>query len=157
VILPGFTGWRWRPRTVPVGSFRPADGNYLPEHRLVATPDEQQVDITTGALIQKKVTGCLNFEVGGPGGSARNGVGSILIAELPEVFRTPGVRTVQFTVGPGNVPAPGLSMKVAVVQESYDEAYFRKDEDRIVMVREMDNRYVGEHLLNKREWLILPF
>jgi hypothetical protein len=48
-------------------------------------------------------------------------------------------------------------MKVAVVQESYDEAYFRKDEDRIVMVREMDNRYVGEHLLNKREWLILPF
>lgn len=67
----------------------------------------------------------------------RNGVGSILLTELLDVLRTLGIRTVRLTVSPWNVPALGLYQKTAFVQESYHEAYFGKDEDRIVMVKEI--------------------
>jgi ribosomal protein S18 acetylase RimI-like enzyme len=68
----------------------------------------------------------------------RNGVGSILLSELLEVFRTLGARTVRLTVSPWNVPALGLYLKSGFEQETYHEAYFGKDEDRIVMVKEME-------------------
>jgi len=104
---------------------------------LVATLDKDQVGYTIGALIQKKPQEAWILRMGVREDQRRNGIGSILIAELLEVFRTLGVRTVRLTVSPWNVPALGLYLKMAFEQESYHEAYFGKDEDRIVMVREI--------------------
>jgi len=104
---------------------------------LIAMLDEQQVGYTIGALIQKKPQEAWILRMGVWEGQRRNGIGSILLAELLEVFSTLGVRTVRLTVSPWNGPALGLYLKTAFEQESYHEAYFGKDEDRIVMVREI--------------------
>jgi GNAT superfamily N-acetyltransferase len=104
---------------------------------LVATLDEGPVGYTIGCADPKKATGGLDSEDGYPGDQRRNGVGSILLAELLEVFSTLGVRTVRLTVSPWNGPALGFCLKMAFEQESYHEAYFVRDEDRIVMVREI--------------------
>jgi len=104
---------------------------------LVATLDEEQVGYTIGALIQRKPQEAWILRMGVRVDQRRNGVGLILLSELLEVFSTLGVRTVRLTVSPWNVPALGLYRKVAFEQESYHEAYFGKDEDRIVMVREI--------------------
>jgi ribosomal protein S18 acetylase RimI-like enzyme len=44
---------------------------------------------------------------------------------------------VRLTVSPWNVPAHGLYVKAGFIQETYHEAYFGNDEDRIVMRKEI--------------------
>jgi len=104
---------------------------------LVATLDDDQVGYTIDALIQKKPQEAWILRMGVREDQRRNGVGTILLAELLEVFTTLGVRTVRLTVSPWNVPALNLCLKVAFEQESYHESWFGKDEDRIVMAREI--------------------
>lgn len=100
---------------------------------LVAILDTEQVGYTIGALVQNESHTAWILRMGVREDQRRNGVGSILLAELIEIFRTLGVLTVRLTVSPWNVPALGLYMKAGFEQESYHEAYFGKDEDRIVM------------------------
>jgi len=104
---------------------------------LVALLDTEQVGYAIGAQIQGEPRGAWILRMGVRDDQRRNGVGTILLSELLEVFRTLGVRTVRLTVSPWNVPALGLYLKAAFVQESYHEAYFGKDEDRIVMRKEI--------------------
>jgi ribosomal protein S18 acetylase RimI-like enzyme len=104
---------------------------------LVATLDTEQVGYTIGVLVQGAPHEAWILRMGVREDQRRNGVGTILLSELLDVFRTLGVRTVRITVSPWNVPALGLYLKAAFMQESYHEAYFGKDEDRIVMVKEL--------------------
>lgn len=104
---------------------------------LVATLDGETVGYSIGALVQGEPREAWILRMGVREDQRRNGVGSILLTELLDVLRTLGVRTVRLTVSPWNVPALGLYQKTAFVQESYHEAYFGKDEDRIVMVKEI--------------------
>jgi ribosomal protein S18 acetylase RimI-like enzyme len=104
---------------------------------LVAILDTEQVGYAIGALVQGEPHEAWILRMGVRDDQRRNGVGTILLSELLEVFRTLGVRTIRLTVSPWNVPALGLYLKAAFVQESYHEAYFGKDEDRIVMRKEM--------------------
>ncbi len=104
---------------------------------LVAQLDTEQVGYAIGALVQGEPREAWILRMGVGDDQRRNGVGTILLSELLEVFRTLGVRTVRLTVSPWNVPALGLYLKAAFVQESYHEAYFGKDEDRIVMRKEI--------------------
>jgi ribosomal-protein-alanine N-acetyltransferase len=104
---------------------------------LVAILDTEQVGYAIGALVQGEPRESWILRMGVRDDQRRNGVGTILLTELLEVFRTLGVRTVRLTVSPWNVPALGLYLKSAFVQESYHEAYFGKDEDRIVMRKEI--------------------
>jgi ribosomal protein S18 acetylase RimI-like enzyme len=100
---------------------------------LVAMLDTEPVGYTIGALVQGEPREAWILRMGIREDQRRNGIGSILLAELLDVFRTRGVCTVRLTVSPWNVPALGLYLKAAFIQESYHEAYFGKDEDRIVM------------------------
>ena len=104
---------------------------------LVATLDMEKIGYVIGALVQGEPHEAWILRIGVREDQRRNGAGSILIAELLELFRTLGVRTVRLTVSPWNLPASGLYQKAAFVQESYHEAYFGKDEDRIVMRKEI--------------------
>lgn len=104
---------------------------------LVATLDEEQVGFTIGAQVQGEPQEAWILRMGVREDQRRNGVGSILLEELLEGFSILGVRTVRLTVSPWNMPALGLYLKAAFKQESYHEAYFGKDEDRIMMVKEM--------------------
>lgn len=104
---------------------------------LIAHLDTEQVGYTVGALVQGEPREAWILRMGVREDQRRNGVGSILLSELLEVFCTLGVRTVRLTVSPWNVPALGLYLKSGFKQENYHEAYFGRDEDRIVMVKEM--------------------
>ena len=104
---------------------------------LVATLDMEKIGYVIGALVQGEPHEAWILRIGVREDQRRNGAGSILIAELLKLFRTLGVRTVRLTVSPWNLPASGLYQKAAFVQESYHEAYFGKDEDRIVMRKEI--------------------
>ena len=104
---------------------------------LVATLDMEKIGYVIGALVQGEPHEAWILRIGVREDQRRNGAGSILIAELLKLFRTLGVRTVRLTVSPRNLPASGLYQKAAFVQESYHEAYFGKDEDRIVMRKEI--------------------
>jgi ribosomal protein S18 acetylase RimI-like enzyme len=104
---------------------------------LVATLDMEKIGYVIGALVQGEPHEAWILRIGVREDQRRNGAGSILIAELLELFRTLGVRTVRLTVSPWNLPASGLYQKAAFVQESYHEAYFGKDEDRIVIRKEI--------------------
>ena len=103
---------------------------------LVALLDTEQVGYTIGALVQGEPREAWILRMGVREDQRRNGVGTILLTELVEVFRTQGVRTIRLTVSPWNVPAHGLYLKAGFVQETYQEAYFGNDEDRIVMRKE---------------------
>jgi len=105
---------------------------------LVATLDEEQVGYTIGAQVQDEPQDAWILRMGVREDQRRNGIGSILLAELLEVFSTLGIRTVRLTVSPWNMPALGLYHKMAFEQESYHEAYFGKDEDRIVLIRAIE-------------------
>ena len=104
---------------------------------LVATLDVEQVGYTIGAQVQGEPQDAWILRMGVREDQKRNGIGSILLAEILEVFSALGVRTVRLTVSPWNMPALGLYQKRAFEQESYHEAYFGNDEDRIVMIREI--------------------
>jgi ribosomal protein S18 acetylase RimI-like enzyme len=104
---------------------------------LVALLDTEQVGYTVGVLVQGQPREAWILRIGVHEDQRRNGVGSILLSELLEVFCTLGVRTVRLTVSPWNVPALGLYLKSGFKQENYHEAYFGRDEDRIVMVKDM--------------------
>ncbi len=104
---------------------------------LVASLGTEPTGYAIGALVQNEPREAWILRVGVRKDQRGNGSGSLLLAELLEVFRTQGVCTVRLTVSPGNVPARGLYRKAAFVQESYREAYFGNDEDRIVMVKEL--------------------
>jgi ribosomal protein S18 acetylase RimI-like enzyme len=104
---------------------------------LVAMLDTEQVGYAIGALDQQDQKQAWILRMGVREDQRRNGVGSILLAELLDLFRTRNVRMVRLTVSPWNVPALGLYQKAAFMQESYHEAYFGKDEDRIVMMKEI--------------------
>jgi ribosomal-protein-alanine N-acetyltransferase len=104
---------------------------------LVAILDTEQVGYTIGALVQEEPREAWILRMGVREDQRRNGVGTILLTELVEVFRTQGVRTIRLTVSPWNVPAHGLYLKAGFVQETYHEAYFGNDEDRIVMRKEI--------------------
>ncbi len=112
-------------------------GIICPDTFLVATLEEDQVGYAIGALVQGNPREAWILRTGVRADQRRNGVGSILLAELMETFRLLGVRTIRLTVSPWNVPALMLFQKAAFVQESYHEAYFGKDEDRIVLVKEI--------------------
>jgi ribosomal-protein-alanine N-acetyltransferase len=104
---------------------------------LIATLDKEQVGYTIGARVQGDPSEAWVLRIGVREDQRRNGVGSILLGELLEIFRMLGVRTVRLTVSPWNVPALGLYLKAGFEQEDYHEAYFGKDEDRIVMRKEI--------------------
>jgi ribosomal protein S18 acetylase RimI-like enzyme len=103
---------------------------------LVATLEEERVGTTIDAQVQGEPRDTWILRMGVQQDQRRNGVWSILLAELLEVFSTLVVRTVRLKVSPWNLPARGLYRKAAFEQESYHEAYFGKDQDRIVMIRE---------------------
>jgi len=105
---------------------------------LVATLDTEQIGYTIAALVQRKPHEAWILWMGVREDQRRNGVGSVLLTELLDVLRTLGVRFVRVTVSPWNTPAHGLFLKAEFVQESYREAYFDKDEDRIVMIKELE-------------------
>jgi ribosomal-protein-alanine N-acetyltransferase len=104
---------------------------------LVATLDKEQVGYTVGAMVQGNSREAWILRMGVREDQRRNGVGSILLGELLEIFRGLGAGTVRLTVSPWNVPAHGLYLKGGFEQERYEEAYFGKDEDRIVMVKDI--------------------
>jgi [ribosomal protein S18]-alanine N-acetyltransferase len=104
---------------------------------LIAVLDTEQVGYTIGALIQDDPREAWILRMGVREDQRRNGVGTILLTELVETFRTRGVRTIRLTVSPWNVNAHGLYLKAGFIQETYYEAYFGKDEDRIVMRKEI--------------------
>ena len=108
-----------------------------PDTFLVALLENELVGYTIGALVQGNMREAWILRMGVREDQRRNGVGSILLAELTETFRLLGVRTVRLTVSPWNVPALMLYQKAAFTQESYHEGYFGKDEDRIVMLKEI--------------------
>jgi [ribosomal protein S18]-alanine N-acetyltransferase len=112
-------------------------GVVCPDTFLVAVLEEQQVGYTIGTLVQGNPREAWILRMGVRADQRRNGVGSILLAELMETFRLLGVRTVRLTVSPWNVPALMLYQKSGFAQEIYHEAYFGKDEDRIVLVKEI--------------------
>jgi [ribosomal protein S18]-alanine N-acetyltransferase len=105
---------------------------------LVAALDKQPIGYTVGALVQQTSPDAWVLRIGVREDQRRNGVGTILLNELMEVFRTVGVHAVRLTVSPWNVPALGLYQKAGFAQESYHEDYFGKDEDRIVMKKELE-------------------
>jgi ribosomal protein S18 acetylase RimI-like enzyme len=111
-------------------------GIICPATFLIALLDTEQVGYTIGALVQGDPREAWILRMGVREDQRRNGVGSILLAELLETL-SPGVRKVRLTVSPWNVPALGLYLKAGFVQENYHEAYFGKDEDRIVMAKEI--------------------
>jgi [ribosomal protein S18]-alanine N-acetyltransferase len=104
---------------------------------LVATLDTEQVGYTVGVQVQNEPGEAWIVRMGVREDQRRNGVGTILLSELLEVFPSRGVRMVRATVSPWNMPALGLFQKAAFKQESYHEAYFGKDEDRIVMRKDL--------------------
>jgi ribosomal protein S18 acetylase RimI-like enzyme len=104
---------------------------------LIAALDSEQVGYAIGALVQQDSQQAWILRMSVREDQRRNGVGSILIAELLDCFRNLGVSTVRLTVSPWNVPALGLFQKAAFVQESYHEAYLGKDEDRIMMMKKL--------------------
>jgi ribosomal protein S18 acetylase RimI-like enzyme len=104
---------------------------------LIADLDSDPVGYTVGVQVQGAPTEAWILRMGIREDQRRNGVGTILLTELLEVFRILGVRTVRLTVSPWNVPAHGLYVKAGFMQETYYEAYFGKDEDRIIMVKEI--------------------
>ena len=104
---------------------------------LVADLESEPVGYTIGALVQGEPCEAWILRMGVREDQRRTGVGTILLTELVEVFRTQGVRTVRLTVSPWNVPAHGLYVKAGFIQETYHEAYFGNDEDRIVMRKEI--------------------
>lgn len=107
---------------------------------LVATLEGETIGYSVGAVVQGDPEEAWILRIGVREDQRRNGVGSILVAELTELFSTLGVRTVRLTVSPWNQPAHGLYLKSRFVQESYLEGYFGKDEDRIVMRKELESR-----------------
>jgi ribosomal protein S18 acetylase RimI-like enzyme len=112
-------------------------GTVCPDTFLVAMLEEEQVGYTIGALVQGNPREAWILRMGVRPDQRRNGVGSILLAELLETFRLLGVRTVRLTVSPWNVPALMMYQKASFTQETYHEAYFGKDEDRIVLMKEI--------------------
>lgn len=112
-------------------------GIVCPDTFLVATLEAEQVGYTIGALVQGNPREAWVLRMGVRADQRRNGVGSILLAELMETFRLLGVRTVRLTVSPWNVPALMMFQKATFTQELYHEGYFGKDEDRIVLMKEV--------------------
>ncbi len=104
---------------------------------LVATLDTVPVGYVVGILVQDDPREAWILRIGVHEDHRRNGVGSILLGELLDLFRTREVRTVRLTVSPWNAPALRLYEKAAFIQGEYIEAYFGKDEDRIVMMKEL--------------------
>ncbi|NTV00794.1 MAG: GNAT family N-acetyltransferase [Methanoregulaceae archaeon] len=112
-------------------------GIICPDTFLIATLEKEQVGYAIGALVHGNPREAWILRMGVRADQRRNGVGSILLAELMETFRLFGVRTVRLTVSPWNVPALMMYQKASFTQETYHEAYFGKDEDRIVLVKEI--------------------
>jgi ribosomal protein S18 acetylase RimI-like enzyme len=67
---------------------------------LIAVLDTEQVGYTIGALIQDDPREAWILRMGVREDQRRNGVGTILLTELVETFRTRGVRTIRLTVSP---------------------------------------------------------
>jgi ribosomal protein S18 acetylase RimI-like enzyme len=111
-------------------------GVISPEMSLVALLGAEVVGYTFGVPVTNDPAEAWILRLGVREDQRRNGVGTILLTELMDLFRTNGVRTVRLTVSPWNVPAMGLYLKAGFQQEAYREAYFGKDEDRIIMKRE---------------------
>lgn len=121
----------------PAAVFVRQMGVVSPSTFLVATLDEELIGYAIALSVQEDRTVSWILRMGVREDQRRNGVGSILLAEITEAHRARGVRKLRLTVSPWNVPALGLYLKAGFVQESYQEAYFGDDEDRIVMLKEI--------------------
>jgi len=108
-------------------------GAISPEMCLVALLENEVVGYTIGVPVTNDPEEAWILRLGVREDQRRNGVGTILLTELMNLFRKNGVLTARLTVSPWNVPAIGLYLKAGFEQEAYHEAYFGKDEDRIVM------------------------
>jgi ribosomal protein S18 acetylase RimI-like enzyme len=108
-------------------------GAVSPDMCLVALFENEVVGYTIGVPVTNDPEKAWILRLGVREDQRRNGIGTILLGELMNLFRTNGVRTVRLTVSPWNVPAIGLYLKAGFEQEAYHEAYFGKDEDRIIM------------------------
>jgi len=75
---------------------------------LVATLDMEKIGYIIGTLAHDEPRNAWILRTGVREDQRKNGVGSILIAELLDLFRTMGVRMVRLTISPRNVPALGL-------------------------------------------------
>jgi len=111
-------------------------GAVSPDLSLVALLDDEVIGYTIGVPVTNNPTEAWILRLGVREDQRRNGVGTILLAELMDLFCAHGVRTVRLTVSPWNVPATELYLKAGFEQEAYHEAYFGEDEDRIVMKKE---------------------
>ena len=111
-------------------------GAISPEMCLVALLEGEVVGYTIGVPVTNNPKEAWILRLGVREDQRRNGVGTILLAELMDLFRANGVQTVRLTVSPWNVPATKLYLKAGFGQEAYHVAYFGEDEDRIVMKKE---------------------
>jgi [ribosomal protein S18]-alanine N-acetyltransferase len=111
-------------------------GVISPDLSLVAILENEVVGYTIGVPVTNNPVEAWILRLGVREDQRRNGAGTILLTELMNLFRKNGVRTVRLTVSPWNVPAIGLYLKAGFEQECYHEAYFGKDEDRIIMKME---------------------
>jgi len=108
-----------------------------PSTFLVATLDTEPVGYTIGALVQGDSRQGWILRIGVREDQQHHGIGSILLSGLLELFHTLDVRTVRLTVSPRNMPALRLYERAAFTRDCYLEAYFGKNEDRIVMTKEL--------------------
>jgi ribosomal-protein-alanine N-acetyltransferase len=113
-------------------------GAICPDLSLVALLENEVIGYTIGVPVTNDPVEGWILRLGVREDQRRNGVGTILLAELMHLFRQNGVRTVHLTVSPWNEPAMGLYLKAGFEQEAYREAYFGKDEDRIIMKKDVD-------------------